>query len=829
MGFFYCTQVDKRILIADVTTKKAIMDIIKSLKEILSDIRYPRKLKNMGDYYAEVVAVVNPDGSPIGAYGVNINLATSAGDTEAAKATESGALYVGNALKKFRDEFATGVIDPEIWDTKWTNQGNGFISFGGNAAGSKYLCLNLDPYQGESEIRLTSKDMYSLPVRLGFGWSLSQRIVGQEFAVELIGCTADGVVQENPAVALIPISGTITVAANVATINTAVPHGLKGGDRICLINNTEARLNVGPVVVTPVTAKQFTVPLTLANGTYTAGGSIYWADPLAYAFNGASYIAENTTATNAIAVTRRNGSAMRSTLMTISTTAASRTNTAPYSDAWNAANANEMLLNMEEAMYISRYADSFSSAVGNIRYDQTVPDEGYFYKIRIRFKQLPNFTKITANILTATKTGTTTATFVTDRPHNLVTGQFVQLYGMRDQANFPNQGTAIAVTVIDATTFTAVCGTASTTNTTGGVVVLAQVTTLPGSLNFSVQSIARSSNVLTATLNAAVSGLIAGEYCCLAGMNGAAAAYNGFYKVLRLVASTVELESLGADFASINTGGAMVKMTDARIHNLRLMDYSRHVVEIANARGSLDAAKAVPVQGSVYITTGNVQNIINTLVADVASAAITTSTTTAAITPTMGVSFQVNIPVTAVTGANPTLDIAIECSDDTGTNWVRIYEFPRITATGIYRSPLLLMLGNRLRYVQTVGGTAPSFTRAINRLQSNAMPPLFLQFFDRALVPNTLNSTTATWFTESTDSVNIVIAMGAAATPPTLALQGSMDGIDWFQIGANINPTANSATFVQVSNMQSRFNRMLVTSAGTGATLKYISTQFLGR
>ena len=69
-----------------------------------------------------------------------------------------------------------------------------------------------------------------------------------------------------------------------------------------------------------------------------------------------------------------------------------------------------------------------------------------------------------------------------------------------------------------------------------------------------------------------------------------------------------------------------------------------------------------------------------------ASAAITTTTTTATITPTTGVAYTVNIPVTVVGGTNPTLDVAIEESDDNGTNWRRVYEFPRITATGFYAS-----------------------------------------------------------------------------------------------------------------------------------------------
>jgi hypothetical protein len=81
-----------------------------------------------------------------------------------------------------------------------------------------------------------------------------------------------------------------------------------------------------------------------------------------------------------------------------------------------------------------------------------------------------------------------------------------------------------------------------------------------------------------------------------------------------------------------------------------------------------------------------------TLVADVASAALTTTTTTATLTPAYGIAYEVNIPVTAVTGTNPTLDITIQESDNTGTNWYNVYDFPRITAVGIYRSPLKYLI-----------------------------------------------------------------------------------------------------------------------------------------
>ncbi len=113
------------------------------------------------------------------------------------------------------------------------------------------------------------------------------------------------------------------------------------------------------------------------------------------------------------------------------------------------------------------------------------------------------------------------------------------------------------------------------------------------------------------------------------------------------------------------------------------------------------------------------QSAIPGLIADVASAAITTTTTTATITPTFGSSYLVDIPVTAVSGTTPTLSVAVQESADSGTNWYTVYTFPTITAIGSYNSPVLTLTGNRVRYVQTLTGTTPSFTRAINRLQSS--------------------------------------------------------------------------------------------------------------
>lgn len=206
------------------------------------------------------------------------------------------------------------------------------------------------------------------------------------------------------------------------------------------------------------------------------------------------------------------------------------------------------------------------------------------------------------------------------------------------------------------------------------------------------------------------------------------------------------------------------------------------------------------------------------IIADVASGALTTTTTTSAITPTFGATYIVQIPVTAVSGTNPTLDVGVEESDDSGTNWYRVYDFPRITATGAYRSPPLTMRGNRVRYVQTVAGTSPSFTRAVNRLQRSDDAPLRVQFIDRTIVPNTLNSTTSTYFIEGCRDFNVVVRCTAQTGAATIALQVSNDGTNFLTLSTTL-ATINGTAQAKYTNEMWKFGRLIVTAAGSGITL----------
>lgn len=284
--------------------------------------------------------------------------------------------------------------------------------------------------------------------------------------------------------------------------------------------------------------------------------------------------------------------------------------------------------------------------------------------------------------------------------------------------------------------------------------------------------------------------------------------------------------------------------TDVRLHSVRLLDTTRFTVDFARYMGrGTDASDAMPVLltgalpagaatiGAVNIAAAQTLAAVTSanlgipgVIADVASAALATTTTTAALTPTFGCSYEVCIPVTAATGTLPTLDVGIEESDDSGTNWFRVFDFPRITATGIYRSPKLPLTGNRVRYVQTVGGTTPSFTRAVNRLQCSDMADPVRQIVDRSIVLTTLSSNTPSLNIQNCRNAQLVVNIGAATTPPALQLEGSDDnGLTWYAIGSPLTAVASATVQTTVANVQAQLIRARVSTAGATVTAGYVT------
>jgi hypothetical protein len=169
------------------------------------------------------------------------------------------------------------------------------------------------------------------------------------------------------------------------------------------------------------------------------------------------------------------------------------------------------------------------------------------------------------------------------------------------------------------------------------------------------------------------------------------------------------------------------------------------------------------------------------------------------------------------------MDVDVQESDDTGTNWFTVYSFPRITATGFYRSPKLPFNGNRVRYVQTISGSGPNFTRAINRLQCSDSVTSTRQLIDRSIVLTTLSSATPNLIVQNCQRAQLVINIGAATTPPTLQLEGSDDnGVTWYLIGTALAAVASSTVQTTVANVNSQLIRARVSVAGSTVTAGYV-------
>jgi hypothetical protein len=182
------------------------------------------------------------------------------------------------------------------------------------------------------------------------------------------------------------------------------------------------------------------------------------------------------------------------------------------------------------------------------------------------------------------------------------------------------------------------------------------------------------------------------------------------------------------------------------------------------------------------------------------------------------------IPVTAISGTSPTLDVSIEESDDGGTNWFKVYDFPRITAIGVYRSPRLAQNGNRRRYVQTVGGASPNFTRAILALLSSAGAAQIAQLVDRTLAPNTLNSVTPVLNVANCNNLQLVVSTGALTAANQLQIEGSDDnGLSWYAIGAPLAAVASSTVRLTVNGVNTPLARVRNSTAGTGVTSNYVA------
>lgn len=761
------------------------------------------------------------------------------GNEVPAKATASGAAAIGNTLGKFRDNFVLGSPDTNIWDQQYVNQGTTFVTRGGEANGSSYLKISMCPFTAGSEYILTSKEVFKAPFNLGFGISESQRFIGQEFIVGLAGVDSNNNVQYITTKPDVALPATISIVNPTGTITFATPHSFKSGDRVVLIGNSDNRINIGPITLTVVTEFSVTFATTLASATYNTNGFIRYADPADNLFNAAVLNnGEASAQTTMNAVSRRNGASFRSSSLTISTNAATVVGSSNFSELFNASNNLEIVPTNDDVVFTSRAADSTASPGTPIRYSQGNPSDDVNYKVFIRAFNNDRLPRPVARIVSISKTASVTCTVTTDVPHGLTTNSRITIYGVRDATNFPTLSSPTQVSsIISPTQFTIGLGGIATATSAGGRVDLCEGNqTITGGNTNPVQSISRTNNLINITTTTTVSGITQGETIHLYGCDATSMGlYDGAYLVRRLIGSSIIVESVGPNFATINCGGSILKRTDFRIHSIRVNDYARTVVELSS-NTSTDAQRALPVaqQGTisasisgtptVIISGGVVTNVApSTNFTAVLSFVVNSSTVSSSNTRTSPSSFFI-VSTSAVSGTNPTLDIMMQESIDGGITWRDSYQFPRITSVTSFQLPIMSNLGSAYRFNYTVGGTSPSFTLSITECRTNLVDvetPKVI--YDRTLAINTLNSTSLNLANMNTRNIQLVASVGAATTPPTLQLEGTVDnGASWFPIGSPLVTVASSVVQTTVASMNADSYRARVSSAGSGATLNYI-------
>jgi hypothetical protein len=517
-----------------------------------------------------------------------------------------------NSPSKFRDTF--GTLDATKWTTRQTGSGD-ILQIDGNAAGSSYLVFSKDPLTAGTETILDTVTTFVSPVRIGFGASISQRILGQEFSVEMIS-TDESSLTTLPALTI----STTTQTTTTLSVTTTTAHGLLPGMRVSISGVPDSRLNYPCLTIaTTPSATSFTATAqpgatipSVTSGPFVVG-TVTPVDPVSYSRNAVSFLFDSTSATNASYFVRADGGTVvpsgtinGSQTVSVGTTTATQAVNTTAAYAFVPATQYEIITQLEQVSWQSMAVDSASATPAMFKRTQAQPGSGHTYKLRVRAKNHVAMPIPVAQVVSAAKTGTTTTTITTDVAHGLTTSDFVTVVGIRDQTNFAALTTpTVVASVVNSTTFTVVLGISATATSFGGVVHRANGSAVGGLISQSLQSIARASNVVTVIGSATWTGLSIGEYVNLVGVRdnstGATLSLDGPYRVRDLATTTLVLEPIGTaptgvDVGSVNCGGAVVKRTDFRMHFARVMEFSRQIIESYGGLARPDQNAAEPVQ-----------------------------------------------------------------------------------------------------------------------------------------------------------------------------------------------------------------------------------------
>lgn len=543
------------------------------------------------------------------------------------KTTAGGSVSVGNVNTKFRDAFEAYVPGQIYTEVKANGD---IIQVDGNAASASYLVISKSPWNVGTESSIETIAGFNIPCELSIGAHRSQAVIGQEFSVEIED--AGGALPSYTEVAVASMSQTTTTL----TVNTATPHGLSVGQSIGIYGCADSRFNYGSVVVATIpTATQFTVTAGPA-GTITSLTAspavlgtpfVYVRRRLGGANDGASMIFENASATNASFYVRSeagdalpSGTIAGNHSVTVATTASVQLVNAANSYAFTPTSEYRVNIASDRVQWHDSAIDVATGTTQRIIRTSVCPSLDKAYKLRIRATNNKGLAAPVGRIVSATKSGTSTATVVFAAPHGLTVNDYVTIYGARDTTNFANLTTATQVaSVVNATTITIVWFSAVTATTYGGYVARAQGgIAVQGAVSQVAQSVSVANSIVTLIGSAAWTSIVIGDYVELIGVResvaGADLGIDGAYRVRNIATTSLELEALTGTvppvtLVSTNCGGGVIKRTDLRVSFVRVFDYERERVEFVN-RPAGDATIALPVQlARTETVSANVQGI----------------------------------------------------------------------------------------------------------------------------------------------------------------------------------------------------------------------------
>jgi hypothetical protein len=530
--------------------------------------------------------------------------------------------------ESFRDAF-NSLDTTNTWTL--TKAAGDIVALDGNTAGCSYLVISLDPLTTGTKTTLETRSTFGVPFDVALGLHMSQRALGQEISAEIIG---DEVRAAEPAeLAISAIQQTTTTL----TVTTTDPHGLVVGARFGVYGVADCRFNYPALVVASVTSSTVFTATAGPGGTIAsvtagpfAGGFVYSRAALDRCPNGSSMIFENATVTNASYYVKSGGADLApiggtlagSHSVTVGTTASIQAATSPYNYAFRPTNEYRTSFLQEGLQWSdSLVADNtVAQSTSRARAIQVIPNPNIEYNLQFRAVNDKGKTIPTAQIVSISKSGSTTATVVTDVPHGLTTADLIVGYGVRDfTANFPALTAATAVaSVIDATSFTVVWGPSATVTSYGGYVARVQGGNLMsalGALTMAIQNATVTATTLTLTGSATWTYLV-GDYInvvgCRNNVDGATMGVDGAYRARLVSTTTLELEPIGSTvlpgaFAATDCGGGTIRRTDLRVSYVRVFDYDRLRVEsLARPSGDTSAAAPVVIQGG---TVGSVTTV----------------------------------------------------------------------------------------------------------------------------------------------------------------------------------------------------------------------------